>query len=69
MYQPMSYHLAQARIADLRHHAQRDTLARAARGPARRRRPGPRPWGRRPQAVPGTPQAAQFAAAGDAAAR
>ena len=32
----INHHLAQACIADLRHHAQRDTLARAARGPARR---------------------------------
>jgi hypothetical protein len=48
MYHPMSYHLAQARIADLRHHAQRDILARAARGPVERRGPGLRPWVRRP---------------------
>ena len=38
MHPTISYHLAQARIADLRHHAQRDTLARAVRGPSRR------PW-------------------------
>jgi len=69
MYHPMSYHLAQARIADLRRSAQRDILSRAARGPVGRRGPGLRPWVRRPRAVPGTPQAAQFAAAGDAAAR
>ena len=31
MHPTLSYHLAQARIADLRHRAQRDTLARAAR--------------------------------------
>ncbi len=31
MHPTTSYHLAQARIADLRQHAQRDTLARAAR--------------------------------------
>jgi len=68
MYHPTSYHLAQARVADLRRYAQRDTLARAACGPVGRRRPGLRPWVRRPRAVPGTPQAAQFAAAGDAAA-
>jgi hypothetical protein len=42
MHPTTSYHLAQARIADLRQHAQRDTLARAARrdaaSPARARR-------------------------------
>jgi hypothetical protein len=50
MHPTTSYHLAQARIADLRQHAQRDTLARAARrgaaSPARARRAdvaGPRP--------------------------
>jgi hypothetical protein len=32
MHPTLSYHLAQARTADLRHRAQRDTLARAARG-------------------------------------
>ena len=31
MHPTISYHLAQARIADLRHHAQRAALARAAR--------------------------------------
>jgi hypothetical protein len=31
MHPTTSYHLAQARIADLRQHAQRDTLARTAR--------------------------------------
>ena len=36
MHPTLSYHLAQARTADLRHRAQRDTLARAAR----RARPG-----------------------------
>jgi hypothetical protein len=38
MHPITSYQLAQARIADLRQHAQHDTLARAARGarPARR---------------------------------
>jgi len=36
MHPTLSYHLAQARTADLRHRAQRDTLAHAAR----RARPG-----------------------------
>jgi hypothetical protein len=31
MHPAISYHLSQAHIADLRHRAQRDTLARAAR--------------------------------------
>jgi hypothetical protein len=31
MHPTLSYHLAQARTADLRHRAQRDTLARTAR--------------------------------------
>jgi hypothetical protein len=31
MYPTVGYHLAQAHLADLRHQAQRDTLARAAR--------------------------------------
>ena len=38
MHPTISYHLAQARIADLRNHAQRAALARAAH----RARPGPR---------------------------
>jgi hypothetical protein len=38
MHFTLSYHLAQARTADLRHRAQRDTVARAAR----RARPGRR---------------------------
>jgi DNA-binding NarL/FixJ family response regulator len=38
MHPNISWHLAQARVADLRHHAQRAVLARAAR----RARPGPR---------------------------
>ena len=38
MHDTISCHLAQARIADLRHHAQRDSLARAAR----RAQPGQR---------------------------
>ena len=41
MHYTISYHLARARIAGLRHHAQRDTLARAARGPGRRGTPRP----------------------------
>jgi hypothetical protein len=49
MYYPSSYHLAQARVADLRRHAQRDTLARAARGPAGRRHRDLRSWMRRPR--------------------
>jgi len=43
MHPTLSYHLAQARTADLRHRARRDALARAAR----RARPG-----RRGHAVP-----------------
>ena len=39
MHPTISYYLAQARIADLRHHAQRGTLARAARRRRRRTRP------------------------------
>ena len=46
MHHAISCQLAQARIADLRHHAQRDILARAAR----RARPG---W--RGHAVPRRP--------------
>jgi hypothetical protein len=46
MHPTLSYHLAQARAADLRHRAQLDTLARAAR----RERPG-----RRGHAVPRWP--------------
>jgi hypothetical protein len=37
MHPTVCHYLAQARIADLRHQAQRDTLARAARRPDRRR--------------------------------
>jgi hypothetical protein len=63
----ISYHLAQAHMADLRHHAQRDALARAARRPGWRRRPGLRPRAlRRPPAVPGAAQASQPAAAAHA---
>ena len=50
MHHAISCQLAQARIADLRHHAQRDILARAARRarPGRRGRAVPRwPAGRR----------------------
>ena len=66
MHHTINYHMAQARIADLRNHAQRDTLARAARGPGRRRRPGLRARAlRRPGALPGITQAAQPGAAGD----
>ena len=65
MHYAISYHLARARIADLRHDAQRDTMARAARGLGCRR-PGLRPWVlHRTGAEPGTAQAAQPAAAGD----
>jgi len=35
MHHTISYDLAQARAADLRRHAQRDTLARAGRAAAR----------------------------------
>ena len=42
MYPTIGYHLAQAHLAGLRHQAQRDTLARAARQARRARthRPG-----------------------------
>jgi hypothetical protein len=67
MHPTISYQLAQARMADLRHQTQRATLTRAARGSGRRSRPGPRRWGLREiRAVPST---AQPAAAGDATAR
>jgi hypothetical protein len=57
----ISYHLAQARVAGLHDRAKRDTLARAAC------QLGRRPWVlRRTRAVPGTTQAVQLAAAGDA---
>ena len=42
MHHSISYHMAKARIARLRHHAQRDALTRAARR-GRRGRPGLRP--------------------------
>ena len=38
MHHAISYRLAQARIADLRHRAQTNALARAARHPGPRRR-------------------------------
>jgi len=70
MHHSISYHMAQARIARLRHHAQRDALARATRRLGRRRRPGLCPWVlRRTWAVPGTVQAAQPSAAGEAPTR
>jgi hypothetical protein len=54
MHHSISYHMAKARIADLRHDARRDTRARTSSGPGRRRRPGLRPWApRRPRAVSG----------------
>ena len=70
MHHAISYRLAQARIADLRRHAQRNTAARAARHPDRRRRSGLRPWVLgRTGAMPGAAQTAQPAVAGDAPAR
>jgi hypothetical protein len=47
MYPTIGYHLAQAHLAGLRHQAQRDTLARAARqaGRARTHQPGQPPTG------------------------
>jgi hypothetical protein len=65
----ISYHLAQARVADLHDQARRDTLARAA-GRLDRRRPGLRPRVlRRTRTMPGTTHAVQPAVAGDAPAR
>jgi hypothetical protein len=43
MHHSISYHMAKARIADLRHHAQLHTLARASRRLGWCRRPGVRP--------------------------
>jgi hypothetical protein len=64
----ISYHLAQARLADVHDQAHRDTMARAACQLGRR--PGLRPRVlRRTRAVPGTTQAVQLAMAGDAPAR
>ena len=47
MYPTIGYHLAQAHLAGLRHQAERDTLARAARRARRARthRPGHPPTG------------------------
>jgi hypothetical protein len=47
MYPTIGYHLAQAHLAGLRHQAQRDTLARAARRACRARthQPGHPPTG------------------------
>ena len=70
MHHTISYRLAQARIADLRHRAQTNALARAARHPGPRRRSGLPPWvPRRTGALRGTPPAVQPAVAGDAPAR
>ena len=72
MHHTISYQLAQARMADLRHRAQSNALARAARNPnpGRRRRSGLRPWVLgRTGAMPGTAQSVQRAVANDAAAR
>jgi hypothetical protein len=44
MHHSISYHMAKARVADLRRHAQRDVLTRATRRAGRRRRAGLRPW-------------------------
>ena len=44
MHHTISYDLAQARIADLRHHAQRAALARAVLACARRCCAGPVPF-------------------------
>ena len=55
MHPTISYYLAQARIAGLVRHAQRDALARLARRIGRRRQAGVRPWVlRRTRAVPGS---------------
>jgi hypothetical protein len=43
MHHTISYYLAQARIAELHHQAQRDTQARAVRGLARRCQVAPSP--------------------------
>lgn len=70
MHPTISYYLAQARIAGLVRHAQRDALARLARRIGRRRQAGVRPWVlRRTRAGPGSAQAGQPAVAGDASAR
>ena len=70
MHHTISYQLAQARIAGLRHRVQQNALARTARHPGRRRRSGLRPWVLgRTGAMPGAAQTAQPAVAGDAPAR
>ena len=70
MHHTISYQLAQARMADLRHRAQSNALARAARNRGRRRRSGLRPWVLgRTGAMPGTAQSVQRAVADDALAR
>jgi hypothetical protein len=70
MHHSISHHMAKARIDGLRHHAQRDALARATRRLGRPRRPGLRLRVlRRTWAVPGTAQAVQPAAAGEAPTR
>ena len=63
MHPTISYWLAQARIADLRHDAQLDTLARASRLGRRPRMP------RRTRPMPGPAQVAQPAVAGEVPAR
>ena len=70
MHPTISCDVAGARIADLHHQAQRDTLARAARGPGGRRRPGSLPLVlHRARAVPlGGAQVALPVAAGDTSA-
>jgi hypothetical protein len=70
MHHSISYHMAKARIADLRHHTPQETLARATRRSGRRRRPSSRPLvPRRTWAASRTAQAAQPAAAGEAPTR
>jgi hypothetical protein len=70
MHHTISYHLAWARIAGLRHHAQRATLAHAARSHGGRSRPGLRPLMlRRTRAMPGTARAVRSPVAGKAPAR
>jgi hypothetical protein len=52
MHPAIRCQLAHAQMADLRHQARREALARVGRCP-----PGLHPWGpRRPRAVPGTPR-------------
>ena len=70
MHHSISYHMANARIAGLRYHAERETLARATRRRGHRRRPGLRLWVlRRTWAASGTAQTAQPAVAGEAPTR